>query len=331
MFSFLLLAFFSVRAVGQHISPGDLAAQYSLTTSTSFPFPTATASSPDTQSLLLNEWSLGRGRIQENPNNLEFVRDPYPNSGSASSGPVLQVIYPAGSYTHASGGGAQFYNLWNTTDGSTFGTMLLSYEMAFEAGFNWVKGGKLPGLRGGLNSTGCSGGNLSTGKECFSARLMWRRAGRGEVYAYIPKSNKICDRVGVDCNEDFGISFNRGSFVMKSGEWMTLSLLVRLNDPPNVANGDIQLFYNGQRVLSEEGLQIRSADSVSINGLFFSTFFGGNSFATPRTFHTYYRNIQLWGSSAASNLTGPTISNAPSTRCSSFAVLIPALLALLVA
>ena len=58
--------------------------------------------------------------------------------------------------------------------------MLLSYEMAFEEGFDWVKGGKLPGLRGGLNSTGCSGGKLASGMDCFSARLMWRRNGNGE-------------------------------------------------------------------------------------------------------------------------------------------------------
>jgi hypothetical protein len=58
--------------------------------------------------------------------------------------------------------------------------MLLSYEIAFEAGFDWVKGGKLPGLRGGLNSTGCSGGNQANGQDCFSFRVMWRENGSGE-------------------------------------------------------------------------------------------------------------------------------------------------------
>lgn len=43
-----------------------------------------------------------------------------------------------------------------------------------------------------------------------------------------------------------------------------------------------------------------------------STFFGGDnsSWATPQTTHTYFRNIQLWGSSAASDLAGATVNSA---------------------
>lgn len=58
--------------------------------------------------------------------------------------------------------------------------MLVTYEVAFDAGYDWVKGGKLPGLRGGLNSTGCSGGNAANGQDCFSTRVMWRQNGAGE-------------------------------------------------------------------------------------------------------------------------------------------------------
>ena len=58
--------------------------------------------------------------------------------------------------------------------------MLLSYEVAFEANFDWVKGGKLPGLRGGLATSGCSGGSKSNGGSCFSSRVMWRQNGAGE-------------------------------------------------------------------------------------------------------------------------------------------------------
>lgn len=57
--------------------------------------------------------------------------------------------------------------------------MMVSYEVAFDTDFDWVKGGKLPGLRGG-NLDGCSGGNQADGDNCFSARLMWRQGGMGE-------------------------------------------------------------------------------------------------------------------------------------------------------
>jgi hypothetical protein len=182
----LQLALTSVHAA-EVVAPDVVALRYSFTASTSFPFPTATQSTGDTNTFLSSQWGLGRARIQDNPDNLEFVADPYANSSAivstgqlGSDGPVLQVTYPKGSYSHDTGG-TQFYNLWNLTNGQNFESMMLSYELAFENGFDWVKGGKLPGLRGGLNSTGCSGGNQVTPTgDCFSARLMWRKNANGE-------------------------------------------------------------------------------------------------------------------------------------------------------
>ncbi|KAJ8463817.1 hypothetical protein ONZ45_g17452 [Pleurotus djamor] len=296
-------------------APGALAQRYSLTTSTTFPFPTATQSNADTQNLIVQQWSLGKGRIQDGADKLNFVSDPYPNasvSGAANnSGPVLEATYPAGSFSHETGG-AQFYNLWNTSDGSPFQSMMVSYEVAFEEDFDWVKGGKLPGLRGGLNSTGCSGGNEANGRDCFSARLMWRRSGHGEAYLYVPRSNNICSDRSFQCNDDFGISVSRGSFVLTAGRWHRITIVAQLNNPTNVANGNFLVYFNDDEVIRQEKLQFRSADSLHINGFFFSTFFGGSdsSWATPVTTHTYYRNITLWGGGQPSNLTGQVVSAA---------------------
>jgi len=286
------------------------------------PFPTAAMSTTDTQALLVSQWSLGKGRIQDNPQNLAFVDDPFPNSpplgtnsSASSTSPVLRVTYPEGSFSHDTGG-AQLYTLWNTTDGSSFNTMMVTYEVAFDAGFDWVKGGKLPGLRGGLNSSGCSGGNKSDGLECFSSRIMWRASGHGENYAYIPTTNGLCSRAGIICNSDYGISLQRGAFAFVKGKWNRITMLVQMNSPPTSPNGNIAVYFNDLPAISKSSLQIRAADSVAANGLYLSTFFGGSdaSWATPVTTHTYFRNIQLWGSSAASNLTAQVFSNAASTR-----------------
>jgi hypothetical protein len=192
IFILSLLSFKHCLAAAQ-AGPDTIASLYALTTSTSMPFPTATMSTTDTQALIVSQWSLGKGRIQDNPQNLAFVDDPFPNnpppginsSGSSPTSPVLRVTYPEGSYSHDTGG-AQLYTLWNTTDGSTFNTMMVTYEVAFDAGFDWVKGGKLPGLRGGYLSNGCSGGNKSDGTECFSSRIMWRASGLGEGITLFP-------------------------------------------------------------------------------------------------------------------------------------------------
>jgi hypothetical protein len=39
-----------------------------------------------------------------------------------------------------------------------------------------------------------------------------------------------------------------------------------------------------------------------------------SSWATPQTVHTYYRNIQMWGSSSPSLLSGQTVNAALSSR-----------------
>ncbi|KAF9071764.1 hypothetical protein BDP27DRAFT_1291300 [Rhodocollybia butyracea] len=297
VFSFLFSSIIALQA-----SPAALAAQFSLSTSTVLPFPTATLSSSDTQSLLVSQWSLSKGHIQSEPNDLAFVADPFSNSSSSS--PVLQVTYAAGSFSHGTGG-SQFENLWNTSDGSSSQSMLLSYEVSFDEGFDWVLGGKLPGLRGGPDSTGCSGGKEPTGLDCFSARLMWRPGGAGEVYAYIPTSTAFCEEPSIICNSDFGISVSRGSFTFVSGVWNRIALLVQLNDPVTTANGNLQLYFNDQQVISRQDINFRRGSAVDANGFYFSTFFGGsdNTWATPTTTHTYYRNIQLWGGAKPSNST----------------------------
>ncbi|KDR75891.1 hypothetical protein GALMADRAFT_69077 [Galerina marginata CBS 339.88] len=322
----LLPALFHPAFAASQIAPEAVAQQYNLATSTTLAWPAATQATNDTQKHLVATWGLNKNHIQDGPDNLAFVEDPFPNAQPAGvantaalpSSPVLRVTYNEGSFSHDTGG-AQFYSLWNSTDGSSFNSMMVSYELAFDAGFDWVKGGKLPGLRGGLNSTGCSGGNQATGTDCFSARLMWRKSGSGEIYAYIPTPNNLCSEKSVTCNSDFGVSLQRGAFGFVSGQWMRMTLLVQLNNPPDVANGYMALYFNDLLAVSQTNLQIRSADSVAANGFYFSTFFGGSdtSWATPVTTHTYFRNVRLWGSNAASNMTGTHVNESISSYKSS--------------
>jgi hypothetical protein len=187
---FLVPALFAGRAFSQAAT--SVAAQFGLSTSTTLPFPKATLNSTSTQSYITSKWGLSKGRIQNGGSNLVFVNDPFPdggapgdtasnntNSSSSTSGPVLQVQYLAGSFEDNNDGGAQFYALWNSS-GSPFQSMLVTYEVAFDTDFDWVKGGKLPGLRGGPDPNNCSGGNQANGTNCFSSRVMWRTDGNGE-------------------------------------------------------------------------------------------------------------------------------------------------------
>jgi len=296
------------------VLPEDVAQAYSLTASTTLAFPSATASISDTDAFAVSNWGLSKGRIQNQPQDLQFVANPFPNSSvpgdstsESSSSPSLSVLYPANSFSHATGG-TQFYSLFNGT--SPFQSMLLSYEVAFDQDFNWVQGGKLPGIRGGPDPNGCSGGSKPNGTDCFSMRVMWRPNGVGEIYAYIPTPNNICSEEGFICNPDFGISIQRGAFFFQSGGWNKVAMLVLLNSPTNVANGYVQLYFNNVPIITQPNLQIRQSDVINAGGLYFSTFFGGNdtSWATPTDQHTYFRNVQLWARTTPSNFTGSVAS-----------------------
>ncbi|CAE6460903.1 unnamed protein product [Rhizoctonia solani] len=162
--------------------------------------------------------------------------------------------------------------------------IIFSYAIKFEEGFDFVKGGKLPGLYGGATpelAYGCSGGRQDGRDQCFSLRLMWRPKGEGEIYAYIPNlpsNHEALQNVPpkTHCNPDFGWSIARGSFAFVPGEWTTIAERVRLNDV-GCANGIIQLWANGRLVVDIQGLEIRVDKDVVFRGAHFQTFFGGKA------------------------------------------------------
>lgn len=194
---------------------------------------------------------------------------PARGSGSATA---LRVRYPAGSSSQTSHrdagsptGGAQAYL---PLDGGGQDALRLSYSVRFAPGFAFNKGGKLPGLYGGSRT---SGGRTPDGTDGLSTRLMWRRGGAGEVYAYLPSSR------------EHGTSLGRGSWTFEPDRWYAVEQQVRLNDVGR-ANGEILLDVDGRRVMSERGLRFRTTRDLRIDGIFFSTFFGGTdrSWASPR-------------------------------------------------
>lgn len=196
------------------------------------------------------------------------------------------------------------------------------------------KGGKLPGLRGGPDPNGCSGGHKTDGMQCFSTRLMWREGALGEVYAYIPTDQKnFCKSPDITCNSDFGTSVARGSYSFQTGRWQTIWLYVALNRD-DLANGVISLWYNGVRAFELSNLEIRADASIeSVGGLYFSTFFGGydESWATPTDQYSYFRNIQLYGGLGAANGTGNRLSGAMAARPSNIILGVAACVAVAVA
>jgi hypothetical protein len=202
---------------------------------------------------------------------------------SAPGPAVLRVDFPADSASERAAeddgtahGGAQLYLRWAAGPSDE---AYLYYAARFPTGFDFVRGGKLPGLYGG---TVTSGQRIPDGTDGFSTRYMWRAGGAGEVYAYLPTS------------VEHGTSLGRGDWVWPTGTWFSIEQHVRLNTPGR-ADGLVEVWLNGRMVLSQRHLDFRSTLNLRIEGLFFSTFFGGDdrSWATPRAQSVEFADFRL--------------------------------------
>ena len=185
------------------------------------------------------------------------------SSDEASSGSrSLRIRYPANEREiHQSP--------WELNGARTY---YLSYRLFFEEDFEFngqggSDGGKLPGLAGSASDDKyfiCSGGRPCGSGRGFSARLMWRTDGLGELYLYdVSNPNKYGDRIEFDSQRTF-----------KKGAWQTITQKVTLNRPGS-EDGSIKVWLDGEVVVDVQGRKIVDGDE-QVDTLYFSTFHGGS-------------------------------------------------------
>jgi hypothetical protein len=197
---------------------------------------------------------------------------------------ILRVSYPKGSWsprnTMKSGIDVGGMGFRATCGIEPQDKLHLRYYVRFPTGFQFVKGGKLPGLYGGK---GNSGGKQPNGRDGFSVRLMWRRNGDGEVYAYLPHTKN-----------KWGTSIGRSNWRFEPGQWYLIEEAVTLNTPGK-ADGQIRLWVSENLVVEQTELTFRDIPKLKIDGIMFSTFFGGNdkSWATPVTTYVDFADFAL--------------------------------------
>ena len=176
---------------------------------------------------------------------------------------TLRAHYPQGSFQNT--GGFKFYSKFRDTNDN----VCLYYRVKFPLDFNWVKGGKLPGLY--IGEMGASGGkHISTG---FSYRLMWRQNGIAEAYLYVPENQTQEYYNQVITNDEYGHSLWRGRFRFVKERWNDIIMCVNLNMPNN---GSISLKINNS-TMSFYNMFWRTDENQKINGLMMHSFFGGSN------------------------------------------------------
>ena len=193
-------------------------------------------------------------------------------------GSFITTCYPAGSSSPTSGvpGGAQAQ--LPLSAGPRLSSTL-TYQLRFPTNFQFVKGGKLPGLCGGQCWTGSN-----NGPGGWATRYMWRSGGQGEVL--------LSDATTTGYGTDLGL----GSWTFTAdGQWHTISQTVTMNTPGH-ADGSIVVHYDGVQVANFTGITFRAAaDTDSIDSLMFCTFYGGHdsSWAPTATTSADFRSFTV--------------------------------------
>ena len=163
----------------------------------------------------------------------------------------------------------------------------LRYTVRFGADFDWVKGGKLPGLCGGPDNV--SGGRPATGTNGFSARLMWRKDGRGEAYVY--HKNQA---------DNYGDSFAfPADFRFPTDSPIRVRMRVAMNDVGQ-RNGKLYVWITpGEspevQVVARTDMEWRTADSFGVDSLYFESFHGGSdaTWAPTHACHADFGEIRV--------------------------------------
>ncbi|KNC78156.1 hypothetical protein SARC_09400 [Sphaeroforma arctica JP610] len=220
-----------------------------------------------------------------------------PNPEAAGEN-VMEILYQGGKYGTDKNHGAGFYT--EQLQGQESEAAVLEYQVYFPRGFDFVLGGKLPGLYGGGKT--CSGLRPADGENCFSSRLMWRENGMGESYMYIPtleQTDDFCSRchnMKDKCESEHPVcSLERGKFTFQTGRWTTVRQHVQLNDADE-QNGLYQLYINDILISEEKSIRYRTTNELTIGGMFFSTFFGGGSekYAPQDDQKAFFRGFRLY-------------------------------------
>jgi hypothetical protein len=161
---------------------------------------------------------------------------------------------------------------------------VLSYKVFFQDGFDFVKGGKLPGLAGG---TGNTGGLIPNGYDGWSVRFMFKEHGSLCAYIY---SVKMEGQFG---DKEF-FKHSGNLIYLKTGTWNTITLNLTMNSPDK-EDGIVLCKVNGTEALALDSACFRKTYGLKIDHLLFSCFMGGDdaSYAPKQDQFLLFKDFQI--------------------------------------
>ncbi len=204
----------------------------------------------------------------------------------STQGKVLRMFYNKDQRL-PKGGGIDFkHDL-----GRGYDELYFSYKIKFDNTFAWYPNGKLNGLCGGDCN---SGGDDANGYNGWSVRLHWHdiscSSGTANCACYSGFGCYLTNQ-GVastyvyhaDTPGSYGQADGWDGFRYSKDRWYQVVVRVKMNDVGQ-RNGIAEAWVDGVKVQSKSDYEFRKTNSLDIDKLFMSTFFGGS---TPSQTDTY--------------------------------------------
>ncbi|MEZ5476056.1 MAG: hypothetical protein R3E95_00690 [Thiolinea sp.] len=169
---------------------------------------------------------------------------------------------------------------WKPKIGARLESLYYSYWVKFPRNFDFVLGGKLPGIG---NDNASTGGGIPNGHDGWSVRAMWNRDGKLGQYVY------HMDQPGT-----YGDFMEWGAQPVEKDKWHQVKTFVRLN-AAGKANGMIRTWLDGKEVLNRQDIRFRAGNDLQIERFLFSVFYGGSGpeWAPARDMHLYLDEFVL--------------------------------------
>ena len=174
------------------------------------------------------------------------------SAAEPSSAPILRVNYPKGGWGSKNSGSQIMFAVPPAEKTNC------EYLVRFGNNFDFVKGGKLPGLAGGQATSG----NHHPVGDGWTARLMWRRGGDAVLYLY-----------HMDQRKKYGDDFSLNHHFLP-GKWHHVRQRVTVNHAGK-SDGRIEIWFDGELALDQRSLRLREGNQAPVDRFYFSTFFGG--------------------------------------------------------
>ena len=99
--------------------------------------------------------------------------------------------------------------------------------------------------------------------------MMWRVDGAIVQYVYHPDQPE-------SYGEDFPWTAEGDPLFFQPGQWYEVVHEIQMNTP-GLNDGSITAWLDGELALEAEGMRFRDIDDFAIDGMYFSTFFGGSN------------------------------------------------------